>query len=181
MSSSSNNINSNKYGSLPEIYTNNSDIEGEEHGTYPIENTQYIVSTAEESRRKCVNASIPVMLFVVLMSSIAFALSRDFNHLYPGRGGDPSSSTSKTNANGGSASKHSWVSEDVETTTAPESTAHVSSKPTSGTINNVKDVQNAEAQDNSHADCSFHNKCIAANLTGICCPTPEDVLLDCCN
>jgi hypothetical protein len=183
MSSSSNNINNNnnKYGSLPDIYTNNSDdIEGEEHGTYPIENTQYIVSTAEERRRKCVNACIPVMAFVVLMSGIAFALSRDFNHLYPaGRGGNPSSS-SKTSDNDG-ASKHSWVSEDVETTTTPESTVHVSSKPTSGTINIVKEVQNAKVEDNSHADCSFHNMCIAANLTGICCPTPEDVLLDCCN
>jgi len=170
MASSSSNS-SNKYGSLPEIYTNNDedDIGEEEHGTYPIENTQYIVSTSEEKRKKCVNAFIPVIAFVVLMSTIAFALSRDFNHLYPGHSGNPSS-TSKTNSG---ASKHSWVAKDVETTTttAPESNVHVSSKP----INNVK------AQDNSHAGCSLHNACVGANLTGVCCPTQEDVFLECCN
>eukprot|EP00979_Chaetoceros_neogracilis_P004508 scaffold787_cov285-Chaetoceros_neogracile.AAC.72 len=153
--------NTNKYGSIPEKYNNENEIE-EELGIYPIENTLFIVSTAEEKRKKCMNAFTPVLIFVVLMGSIAFALSRDFNHLYPGHGGWETTSTTNN------GSKNSL---DVE---ASDSEQDMGNKVSSN--NHVEDVQNVYS-----AYCSRNHNCVLANVSGVCCPTSEGVQLECCN
>jgi hypothetical protein len=77
---------SSKYGSIPiTSYSGSEDEESAE--PYPIENTQYIKPTAEENRKKCVASIVPVTMFVLIMGGLAFALSRDFDHLYPSRHG----------------------------------------------------------------------------------------------
>lgn len=111
------------------------------------------------------NAFTPVVMFVVLMGGIAFALSRDFSHLYPGHSGDPSGTTNN-------ASKKSWI---VETSDSEQDKEHEVSSKVTGHVDNVG-VQYMHL-----ADCSSNHKCAVENVTGICCPTLEGVQLECCN
>merc|ERR550525_472618 len=39
----------------------------------------------------------------------------------------------------------------------------------------------ATGQSESSSSCSVHKKCVAAGLTGECCPTIDGVTLDCCD
>ena len=73
----------NKYGSIPVTFNGDKDEEN-----LDTQYTQYITPTAEDKRKECMSALVPVLLCVLLMGGIAFALSRDFNHLYPSRHGD---------------------------------------------------------------------------------------------
>ena len=142
-----------KYGSIPD---------GEDpEETFPIENTQYIVSTAEEKRKKCVQTVMPLTIFTLLMGSIVFALSRGFNHLYPKSPRPPIINTDD---------ETTGYMQDIDTTASTPNSpggAH----PATGTGEKAF----------WHQDCVFHDKCVDLGLTGVCCPTPEGVNLDCCN
>lgn len=72
-----------KYGSLTSETYNSSHDEEENAEPYELENTRYIVSTAEERRKQCLTALFPVILCVLLMGGIAFSLSQSFSHFYP--------------------------------------------------------------------------------------------------
>lgn len=50
----------------------------------------------------------------------------------------------------------------------PEQSKPVASKPTN------------KGDSNALASCTSHQKCVAENLTGSCCPTNEGVFLRCC-
>lgn len=56
--------------------------------------------------------------------------------------------------------------------TASPSIASTTSSPSVSPTANVTEVNPAQ--------CSFHLKCAAANLAGLCCPTVDGVLLGCC-
>jgi len=159
--------NNNKYGSFNDNEAQPPEDKDGEVATDPIEYTQYIVTTPEERRRKCMNALTPVLLFLCMMGAIVYALSRDFDHLYPGHQREqphshknPTHWTVKTNKGGDRGRVHASNTNSLDVEAAPID------KP---------------AIDYSHADCSYHHKCLAALLTGICCPTLEGIDLDCCN
>lgn len=55
---------------------------------------------------------------------------------------------------------------------------NLSSTPRNATIS-MADSSTVEQRNISF--CSHHKTCFLAKLTGLCCPTPEGLMLDCCN
>ena len=156
---------------------------------------RYIESTAEIKRRKCLTAFVPVLIFIVLMGSIAFVLFHDFDTLlYPGH---HSGGHSTTAAGGRDYVVHTSTDEKTDTTNTSSSTSSNTSSNTedvhSTSATSAKDIQ-PQSQPQQHntstssstttttsADCSHHSKCELLGLTGLCCPTKEGVNLQCCN
>uniref|UniRef100_A0A6S8WJJ9 Uncharacterized protein n=1 Tax=Chaetoceros debilis TaxID=122233 RepID=A0A6S8WJJ9_9STRA len=136
-------------------------------GTYEEYDTQYVVTSAEESKRKLINACFPLLIFVILMGTVVYSLSKDFNHLYPGAKGDMPSDRRGNN-------------QGVPTTTTPKSHQHVFDNY-SGPISNAGEQKSSTTTNNGDADCTSNSKCAELELTGICCPTNEGVMLGCCN
>mmetsp|Transcript_19099 Transcript_19099/g.27869 ORF Transcript_19099/g.27869 Transcript_19099/m.27869 type:complete len:166 (+) Transcript_19099:206-703(+) len=149
--------------------------------TYDIENTQYIVSTSEERRRKCLIGFVPVLLFILLMGGIVYTLMQNFNHLYPSPGGGgrkndggkwsvdvtTNEDTSSYENSGASSAGNSEIGPTATGTSGSGTDAEVpASKPTK------------EMSGNS--ECSYHLKCADAGLTGQCCPSLDGVFLGCC-
>mmetsp|Transcript_8064 Transcript_8064/g.15187 ORF Transcript_8064/g.15187 Transcript_8064/m.15187 type:complete len:177 (+) Transcript_8064:58-588(+) len=170
----------NKYGSIPEIINSSdalSGISNEQEEYYPIENTQYITESNSVRRKRCMNALAPILIFVMIMGSIAFALSKDFNHLYPGHGGG--------GPVGGTVQHTPAVvpAQDGEETAANAS-ATTTSSSSSKDENKERTVKsqskNNSVTSNSHPECSYHSECYKLNLTGSCCPTVEGIMLECC-
>lgn len=149
----------NKYGSIEEGASPPAVTNYEE--SY---DTQYIVSTAEEKRRRCLNGFFPVMIFVLLMGSIVYAITRDFSHLYPWS--HVAHKGNRANGGGGGAS-------DVVTTSSSASnTPYVSH-------NSHSDITQ-ESSGTSSSSCSLYSKCSDLGLTGQCCPTKSGIRLECC-
>lgn len=170
----------NKYGSIPEIINNsaalNSNNDEEEY--YPIENTQYITETNSDRRKRCMNALAPIMIFVLIMGSLTFALSRDFNHLYPGHGGGPTSHAVETVHR---APVVAAQEEETDTTATATSTTSKTSTMNDKNQDTVKNKVKTDSAKDDQSECSYHMECYKLNLTGSCCPTLEGVMLDCCS
>ena len=162
------------YGSVSEAASKVEEGRQELDEEYKVENTRFLTSTNEERRRQFLNALFPVLMFVLIMGSIVFLLSKDFNHLYPGPSGDVK------NHGGGL-----YHEESSSESPRPISTNINSS--TSMSANSEPDENTPKAKENQNSEagyipqCSSYIKCNSAGLTGLCCPTSEGIFLDCCN
>ena len=125
----------------------------EEYREYDADNSRYLISTAEERRRKCITGSMPVLIFAAIMMGIVYLLSRDFGTLYPGHGSSSSHS-------------ESHVDHTISVGGKIETTGGSNENPSKSLS-----LQNCEA----------NQKCFEAGLTGMCCPTIQGVFLSCCN
>ncbi len=151
----------NKYGSIEEGASPPAVTNYEE--SY---DTQYIVSTAEERRRKCLNGFFPVMIFVLLMGSIVYAITRDFSHLYP---------WSHVAHKGNRASGGEGASDVVTTSSSASNAPYVPH-------NSHSDVTpESSGKSTSPSTCSLYSKCSDLGLSGQCCPTRSGIQLECCN
>ena len=155
---------------------------------------RYIESTAEIKRRKCLTAFVPVLIFIVLMGSIAFVLFHDFDTLlYPGH---HSGGHSTTAAGGRDYVVHTSTDEKTDTTNTSSNTSSNTEDVHSTSATSAKDIQpqsqphntssststsTSTAASGTLADCSHYSKCELLGLTGLCCPTKEGVNLQCCN
>lgn len=180
----------NKYGSIPEVINNannassdnNNNVEDQEY--YPmIDNTQYITETNSDRRKRCMNALAPIIIFVLIMGGLAFALSKDFNHLYPGHGGGPIGEE-QTVHHTPVAPQDEQSNDTTRTGATPTNDSVHSSIDTASTMNDESQdtLKNKPIQDKiDHSECSYHTECLKLNLTGSCCPTLEGVMLNCCS
>ena len=161
------------YGSVSEEVSQAEEGRQELDEEYNVENTRFLTSTNEERRRQFLSALFPIILFLLIMGSIVFLLSKDFNHLYPGPDGD-------TKNHGGSLYHEESSSEPRPTSINMNSSTSMSanSEPVENT-QVTKDTQNSEA--GYTPQCTSHSKCNSAGLTGLCCPTAEGIFLECCN
>jgi hypothetical protein len=67
---------------------NKSIIDDEHDSAFQEGNTYYLKNSAPLSVKKVLLSIVPILGAVLLMGGIVLFLLRDFNHLYPGRGGD---------------------------------------------------------------------------------------------
>jgi len=56
----------------------------------------------------------------------------------------------------------------------------ISDEPSVPHQSTVIDHDNDTTSGSSDAQCSKHDKCAALGLTGLCCPTQKDTMLECC-
>ena len=127
----------------------NADLE--EYGQFDVDNSRYLISTAEERIRKCITGFLPVLIFVAIMIGIVYLLSNDFGVLFPGHDGSSNSDIHVSHI----------ISDGGEIQTA------------GGTSENpIKSL--------SWEMCETYQKCFEAGLKGRCCPTIEGVFLSCC-
>lgn len=162
------------YGSVSEAASKAEEGRQELDEEYNVENTRFLTSTNEERHRQFLNALFPILMFVLIMGSIVFLLGKDFNHLYPGPGGDVK--------NHGGGLYHEESSSESQ---KPSSININSSTSMSTNSEPVENTQKAKYTQNSEAgytpQCTSHSKCKSGGLTGLCCPTAEGIFLDCCN
>lgn len=156
------------YGALPLPGDNNDAADT----PFDPDNTYYLKDTSRWTTRKVVSIAVPILAAMMVMGGIALFLLKDFNHLYPGRGGDKSPFYSNS---GGVATPKS-SSSDTKSPVAFSTTKqhHDSTTPASSPSKNkvVYTVDAAGASCAVHPDCSL--------LSGNCCPTAEGLMLACC-
>ena len=111
--------------------------------------------TPGQRTRKFLITALPIVVAVLIMGGFAWFLLRDFNNLYPGRGG-------------GSG--------------ADATTVYDRPLPSSGkkSLDDSSSSSTAKHVDSSLAACSAHSACTKLELVGNCCPTDEGVVLGCC-
>lgn len=141
------------YGSL----TQQSQEENDTTKHFDANNAYYLKSSTPRTPTKLLLLIIPILLAVLVMGTISYLLLRDFNSLYPGRGGDQHPYYTKHGSHGS----------DTSPQPKPE---------TDGGSSNNGDVT---VSSNDDAACSAHEACKA--LVGDCCPNPAGTSLYCCD
>lgn len=152
------------YGSVEEEV---SDQAFDEKNAYYLKETTL---TREQKLRKLSAIAVPILAAILIVGGAALYLLKDFNMLYPGRGGG-------NNENGKyNPSRFEHPSEDhvvtEESNTDSSSTKHYSPSPRASEKKDPSDVASA---------CAAHKKCKDNGLVGLCCPTLDDTFLGCCN
>jgi hypothetical protein len=137
-------------------------------------NTYYLKNSAPLSIKKALLSAVPILGAVLLMGVIVLFLLRDFNHLYPGRGGDQNPSPEDYHRSS-PVVVHSLGTTDDEPSPRPRHHSSSSLPVSSSSIKTTHDMKLSS----SSAECTAHPNC--AGLIGQCCPTDEDVKLECCS
>ena len=115
-------------------------------------------TTREQKMRKLFLIAVPILAAILIIGGAALFLFKDFDNLYPGKGGgnkEPMPSTKH----------HITVS---STKAAPAPSPATSDSESAGGSGGAK-------------DCSANEKCKELELIGNCCPTSEGIFLGCCN
>ena len=131
--------------------------------SFDAAHTYYLQNNTPWTMKKVLLIAVPILAAVMIVGGFAFFLLRDFNHLYPGRGGDKS----EYYAHGGEKVVPSSSTTGVESPIIPASTASDKSK-----------TAVSSKHDDIGATCGVHPDC--AHLIGNCCPTSAGKMLDCC-
>ena len=137
--------------------------------SFDAESAYYLKSetatlTPRQRTRKYLSTALPILVAVLIMGGLAWLLLRDFNNLYPGRGGGSGDDSTIYDRSIPTTGKNSLK----DSTTIPGTTP---SRPDSSSVKHV---------DSSLAACSVHAACAKLELVGNCCPTDEGVVLGCC-
>lgn len=122
--------------------------------------------TSRQKCRRLLSVGFPLVVAVLIMGGFAWFLLKDFNHLYPGRGGGSPD---------GSGYEH------VVPSTGKKALDDGGARPSdpndatasSGAIRKPTAV-------GSVATCASHERCAKLGLIGNCCPTDKGVVLECC-
>ena len=112
----------------------------------------------EEKRRKCMRMAFPIITAILIIGGFALFLLRDFDILYPGRGGNKNNKEPSDPFIPGGSSGTDHISE-----------KHASQSPPS----------NDGKKTNMATSCFAHDKC--SGLVGECCPTLDGIYLLCCD
>lgn len=136
--------------------------------SFDADNTYYLKDgprlTPEQRRRKLLLVAVPILAAILIVGGAAALLLRDFNHLYPGRGGS------------------SHGDERSYTTTTSSSSSSGASSPRGPSLPVPSpETTKKKSSSSGSSDCSANAKCANLNLTGSCCPTLAGDMLDCCN
>jgi hypothetical protein len=154
--------------------------------SFDAENAYYLGDsgsnlTFEQKIRKTIKFAFPIIVAIVIMGGFGLYLFRDFNTLYPGRGGgrdgdsQPSGSGShvisgkapiQVDASGSSPDSKNGPRDPLDTDVSSSST--ISTKSNTG------------RKDGLGASCSSYSSCSSLGLIGDCCPTAKGDFLDCC-
>lgn len=132
---------------------------------FDASNTYYLKADSARSTSKFLLVAAPLLFAALLMGGIVYFLSRDFHHLYPGRGGDPS-----YNPNHHGNEKENTV------VVQQQPQDHGTAPPMSPSSTSDDDARAA-----SGGACSAHTACQALGLVGECCPTIQGTSLRCCD
>lgn len=110
--------------------------------------------TNAEKNRKCLACALPLVIGVLLLAGFIMYLLHDFGQLYPSPNGN--------------YPRPAVIITPPTTTIIPPSPSPVTPPP-------PPPLPSAPS-----AACVNHIKCSNLNLTGMCCPTNENVTLGCC-
>ena len=151
------------YGSVEEEV---SDQAFDERNTYYLKEAKL---TREQKLRKLSAVAVPILAAILLVGGAALYLLKDFNILYPGRGGGTSEN--------GKYNPSRFEHPSADHIATEESNSDSSAKGYSPTppANEKKDPSDVASA------CAAHTKCKDAGLVGLCCPTLDDKFLGCCN
>jgi hypothetical protein len=137
---------------------------------FDADQTYYLKETMSPQQRwrKCMLATFPILVAVLIVGGLGFLLFRDFGHLYPGRNGDPKyhDGTSKVTRHHATGAKDDYANHDYIDPVDDDSAAHNS-------------APRKHSTSNGEAACSAHVEC--STLLGDCCPTLKGVTLECCH
>jgi hypothetical protein len=176
-----------RYGSLDSEDTN---TEPTTHEEFDVDNAYYLKQptlTPAEQWRRLLRMAVPLLVAAFIIGGIAFVLSRDFRNLYPGPGG--------SNGGGGRASPVAHPTMPVAAPLAPPPPHPLPFKPPAPVVSPVLTAPSPlpptpiafaplppfTRGKAGSAACLAHQNCWKLNLEGDCCPTPENVTLDCCS
>jgi len=151
-------------------------VEGSEEREYEIGQSYYLKSTAAENNKKCLKATGPVLIFMSIMLILAYVISQNFGHFYPGHG-DSAFDHSPTNTvlSPPSSSDVTGHDDSIATGIVPSDTSAMGDSSSDTLISSHKSSSSL-----SSPLCSKIRKCAELNLTGHCCPTEDGEYLDCC-
>jgi hypothetical protein len=159
--------------------TKSSIIDEHDSSAFQAGNTYYLKNSAPLSIKKALLSAVPILGAVLLMGVIVLFLLRDFNHLYPGRGGDQNPSPEDYHDRSSPVMVpvvvHSLSTTDGEPSPRPRHHSSSSLPVPSSSIKTSHDIKLSS----SSAACAAHPNC--AGLIGQCCPTDENVKLECCS
>ncbi|GKY96868.1 hypothetical protein MPSEU_000645900 [Mayamaea pseudoterrestris] len=136
--------------------------------TFDAESTYYLPSSNgaplsfRQRTRKLLNVWVPILLAVFIMGGFAWYLLRDFNNLYPGRGGG--------SPDGGT----------VVLPTGKKSLDDSKAQSISRGPSDASTTASGKRLESSNASCAAHSACQKLELIGNCCPTDKGVVLECC-
>jgi hypothetical protein len=139
--------------------------------------------TFQQRLKKLAMVVVPLLTAALIIGGAAVFLLRDFNHLYPGRGGDTTQKTPAYHSiRTGTKSLDSSGDDFTPSGNAPPTppnTATSTGKSSEKASSNKSSSSSGGVSGN--AACSAHPGCAENGLTGDCCPTSIGDMLDCCS
>jgi hypothetical protein len=118
--------------------------------------------TLRQRTRKLLSIGFPILVAIIIMGGFAWYLLRDFNNLYPGRGG-------------GSPDEGTVISSAGKKSLDDAARSSISTTGTS-----ASGSSSFKAFESKDASCKAHSACVKLELIGYCCPTDKGVVLECC-
>jgi hypothetical protein len=166
------------YGAVETEETNAADASSAAavDASFDAENTYYLKDsdtrlTRQQRTRKILSTVVPILIAVLIMGGFAWYLLRDFNNLYPGRGGGSPEPTVKTYT-------HAIGKKSLEDTTGAK--PYVISSRSDSSAASDSSSKSEKHGTGSDSACAAHSACAKLGLLGLCCPTDKGVHLECC-
>lgn len=148
--------------------------------SFDAENTYYLGQTTRWTFKKMMLVAVPILGAILIVGGFALFLLKDFNHLYPGRGGEKSGYYEHGGEHVVQSSRSSSRTSNSAERSIPMSSPRVDDADDDDErqTTNSKHLAIPPLNDDAGANCAVHPDC--KGLIGLCCPTSAGAILDCC-
>jgi hypothetical protein len=167
--------NTSTYGSIPKSEEGIPQAQ-QQSDFFDSDSTYYLKDDRKWTYQKMVSTAIPLIGAVLIIGGAVVFLLRDFNHLYPGRGGSGDSGpSSSSNDNTLRTLPLPVVSPIAQQQPKPVPVLVLPVLRAPAPVKRSK----LDSPTSLTSSCLLHAKC--DGLIGECCPTEDGIFLDCCS